>query len=699
MAYCLSYAALIFSGPLAPFLSTGMAVTFLSAAVGAAIIAWRSSFPFAIAGPDTSTSAVVASLVAAMAARQATGAHLLAEVLIVIALATALTGLLLCLLGLLRAGRAIRYVPFPVMGGFLGGSGALMMLGAVQVLTDHRLNFAGLAAFQDLDVLAKIAAGAAIAIVLELLLARSRSPLILPMVLLAATLVTHLVLWLKAVPLADAQAAGWLFKPPPPAMLASPWRMTELRAFPWADLPRLGGDIVAVMFVTAITVLLNATGIEIATKREADIERELKAVGLANLASAALGGYVSCLTVNRTTLNRSAGATGRLSGLTLAALSALMLVADPAFLGHVPKFALGGLLLFTGGRLLARWLITTARQLPRMEYLSLLVIALIIVNLGFVAGTAIGITIGCFTFALGASRVDAVKFRFDATEYRSALDRGPDEWAVLTAHGREIQGMALQSYLFFGSANRLFQSVKILLAKNPCRFLLFDFRLVTGIDSSATYSFSQIKDAAAACGTRLVLVNLSPELERAFKAARFLSADIAIAPDLDHALENCEQAVIEAYRDQYGTAQSLRHWLTQALGDADHARELAALCTRREMAAGDIVARQGDAAGAMHFILQGRVGVLVDKGEGAVVRVRSLGPGTTIGEMGLVTRMPRSGTIQAESASVLYEFPLQAWEQVQRDRPVLGQALLRYLTTVMSERLGFANGIISILQR
>src|SRR5471032_2349704 len=69
ITYGLSFAALIFSGPLAPWLSYGIAVTFLSAAAGAAIVAWRSSFPFAIGGPDNATSAVVAALVTALVAR------------------------------------------------------------------------------------------------------------------------------------------------------------------------------------------------------------------------------------------------------------------------------------------------------------------------------------------------------------------------------------------------------------------------------------------------------------------------------------------------------------------------------------------------------------------------------------------------------------------------------------------------------
>ena len=46
------------------------------------------------------------------------------------------------------------------------------------------------------------------------------------------------------------------------------------------------------MFVTVMSVLLNVTGIELETRCEADLERELNAVGAANLLSASLGGYV-----------------------------------------------------------------------------------------------------------------------------------------------------------------------------------------------------------------------------------------------------------------------------------------------------------------------------------------------------------------------------------------------------------------------
>ncbi len=68
-------------------------------------------------------------------------------------------------------------------------------------------------------------------------------------------------------------------------------------------------------------------------------------------------------------------------------------------------------------------------------------------------------------------------------------------------------------------------------------------------------------------------------------------------------------------------------------------------------AGGDVIAREGDAAGSMHFILEGRVGIVVDLGDERTMHVRSLGHHTTIGEMGLITGRPRSATIQAETTA------------------------------------------------
>jgi sulfate permease, SulP family len=700
VAYCLSYAALIFSGPLKPWLSYGISATFLSAAIAAAVIALRSSLPFAIAGPDTSTSAVTATLAAAMAAQLVAegNTNLLPPVLIVIALVTAATGIVLCFLGLSRTGRAIRFIPYPVIGGFLGATGWLMILGAIQVITDQRLTLTSLSEFSSALMISKLGAGLAVAVTLQVLLSRWTNAFVMPSILVAVILAIHVTLPIVGSSLAEAQAGGWMFRPQETTPLVSPWQPAELHTFPWMALPWLAGDLVAVIFVTTISLLLNTTGVEIATRREANIDRELQALGVASLLSSALGGYVSSLSLSRTTLAYATGATGRLTGLTVAGISASMLVLDPGFLSYVPKYALGGLLFFAGWQLSYRWLIKSAERLPLLDYLSLIAISVIIIGWGFIAGVVIGGVICCTMFALSASRVNAIKFSFDGSEFHSSLDRSPAELSILAAYGKELQGMALQGYLFFGTANRLYQEVKVLLAGQPnCRFLLFDFRLVIGMDSSATHSFTQIKDAADEKGVRLVLVNLTPELRRAFQTIRVHDSVIVVS-DLDHALESCEDAIIDLHRpDEAGS--SLHSWLVAALGSTKYADHLTKCCTRLEVPPGEDVARQGERSESMHFILKGRVGIFVSTDDGREVRVRSLGPHTTIGEMGLLTGRPRSATVRAEVASTLYELPLDAYRQITLQDPMLGQALLRFTLEMMVERLSFANRAIGALQR
>jgi hypothetical protein len=218
---------------------------------------------------------------------------LLAPVMIVLAIVTALTGLLLCGLGLARAGAAIRFVPYPVIGGFLGATGWLMISGAVRVITDHPLSFATLEALIEPHTLAKLAAGGAVALALYLALRRARSPFVLPGILLAGIAVAHLAFTLTGVTLAEARADGWTFKAPAAVGLTRTWDLTDLRMFPWRALPALSGDILAVMFVTAITMLLNTAGIEFVNMLADDLNHALetceKEVIAAHLAKDARG--------------------------------------------------------------------------------------------------------------------------------------------------------------------------------------------------------------------------------------------------------------------------------------------------------------------------------------------------------------------------------------------------------------------------
>jgi SulP family sulfate permease len=197
----------------------------------------------------------------------------------------------------------------------------------------------------------------------------------------------------------------------------------------------------------------------------------------------------------------------------------------------------------------------------------------------------------------------------------------------------------------------------------------------------------------------LVLANLHPAANRNLRASLFIDDEVRIATDLDRALEWCENEVIGQHRGLAEEEANLRDWFTRILRTPEDAAELMRRCQRIEVRAGEIVVNAGDAAECMHFILDGRVGIMVAGGDGRLTRVRSLGRYTTVGEMGLVAYAARSATIQAEVASILYVLRADAFEDIKANHPTLSQKLLTYFVSVMAERLAFASRMIAVLRR
>jgi sulfate permease, SulP family len=214
VTFGLSYSLLIFSGPLAPYLSYGVAATFVSSAVIAGALALGSSLPFAVGGPESSTAAVTGILASSLIERMAeagTTAPQVAPVLITLGLSTIITGIVLCGFGVTRMGRAIRYVPYPVVGGFLGATGCLLVFGAIRVITGQPLRLATLDRFANMLTLSELAAACAMALVLYLIWHRSRSTFGLPAILIGGTIFAHIAFWFAGISLAEAQASGWTF--------------------------------------------------------------------------------------------------------------------------------------------------------------------------------------------------------------------------------------------------------------------------------------------------------------------------------------------------------------------------------------------------------------------------------------------------------------------------------------------------------
>lgn len=138
LTYSISFAALIFSGVLAPYFSQGVTTALISSVITGVFVSYFGKFKFGIAGPDSNSAAILA-LMAYDIAQQLHTKHAVEEsivptVMTAIALSSILTGLILYLIGKSRSARWARFIPYTVMGRFLAGTGWLITRSSFKVM-------------------------------------------------------------------------------------------------------------------------------------------------------------------------------------------------------------------------------------------------------------------------------------------------------------------------------------------------------------------------------------------------------------------------------------------------------------------------------------------------------------------------------------------------------------------------------------
>ncbi|MGC2129217.1 MAG: SulP family inorganic anion transporter [Candidatus Aquilonibacter sp.] len=646
LAYALSFAALIFSGEFQAGFGIGVFSALVAVAVGGLAIAVFSKFSIAMAGPDNNPTAVLVLVASALAV--VAPAQRIPTMLTVIVLATLLTGALLIALGAVRASRVIRFIPEPMIGGFNAASGVLVMLGSVRVLTGHSMGLAGLRALGAVPVLAQFALALALAIGL-VLLSRRFGAVAVPASFLGSIAAALGLAAALHLPLAGLRASGWFFDMP----TAAPWFAWSLHAAidVRATLMSVPAMLV-VAIVSAVTVLFNETGLELLTGEDVNLDRELRITGWANVASALLGGMVTYISFARTSMNHQLGVRDRSVGIVVGiGAIAAMLIGPWNLINFVPLFAPAGLLMALGGGVAYRWLIRPHRGQSLGDYVTIWAIVLAVVCLGFVPGIVVGLAAGCITFVVRYGRVDAVEHRWSGTVIRSSLQRSQRESEVLTEYGNRVRIFRLRGFVFFGTADRLYRELLACAAETDgVIWIVVDFGGVTGMDSSAAAAFVKFARKIDADRIQFMICGMAHRVMMLWDASIEEHLRPLAFGDRDLALEFCEAQLLQLYDTSAQEQEGVDVWLAARFGAT-----LAQLIYDRlepiELTTGDVLCAQGDIADRMFFIDSGRLAVIIGEGQ---VRVASLGPQTTIGEMGFYRHLPRDATVVAETPAVIY---------------------------------------------
>jgi SulP family sulfate permease len=586
-----------------------------------------------------------------------------------------------------------------VVAGFLAATGWLIVSGAIRMATGVPISRATLLSFATAHTALLLGTTVLWAAALWLLTARFKGPLTLPLALVAATLSAHGVFAVFHLPDEMIRRSGLMFSVPANSHPLIPLITGEYFRADWPALWPVAGDLGAVAVMAILGVLLNSTVLELATGVDADIDRELRMQGLANIASALAGGFVGTVHVTGTLINRAAGGTSRLSGVVAGLVALAVLMGGGGVVGYVPRFVLGGLLVQLGAKFIWDWGIRSRRSLPLRDWLVVLVIVLIAAERGFLEALLFGVLAGCVIFAVDVSRIRVIRHQFGLDERTSSVIRSTVESALLAEHGAQVQVLELSGYLFFGSAYSVQERVTRLVTESKPREVIFDVSGVTGIDSSAGACFAKIRDVLRKNGVRQVMAALSPAAANILSASSGLDDGVCRHDHLDKALEEAEETLLAAHAESCGGRRSLVVWLEEALGSRGFAEELCAHLTPAARDADSYLCRQGDPTDSLIFVERGPVTVILERPGLSPLRVRVFGAHTLVGEIGFFLDVPRSASLLAAPDAVAWALVRGKFEDLQKTLPENLSALFVYIIRLQSERLTFANRQILALQR
>ena len=707
IGYSISLAAFIFSGDLNQFLAGGIGLMLFGGLVVGAVVALVTSLPGMNAAPQDTPAAILALVAAGIAVsmKAAPPPAVFATVLAAIAITSLLLAVIYLVLGRFRLSGFVRYIPYPVVGGFLAATGWLLAQGGFGVMFDQPLTVSSLPILLSADKLVVWLPGAIFAVVLLFILRRHDHFLITPGMMALTAALFHGYLFISHITIADATARGWLLGAFPAGGLYRPLTPALLSQVDWMAVLGQADKIATILVLSVVAVLLNLSALEVTVRQDIDMDRELIAAGFANLAGGLGGSPVGYQTLGGSSLAYRLGARSRLANVIPGLICGAALFFGAPLFAYVPKALLGGLLLYLGLTFLVEWLIDARRVLPTIDYLLVWIILAVIVAVGFLQGIVTGIFIAAILFVITYSRVDIIRNTLNGQVFHSNVDRPKAHRDLLNELGAEIHILRLQGFIFFGTIQAVLNQVRQRLAdenRPKLGYLVLDFQRVTRLDSSAVFGITRLKQLAHANGILMVWTQVSATIQGQLKRGGLVDdTDDAfiILPTLDHGVEWCENKILARHGSANLTAiiERIGSQLKRAFPGIEAAEQLMKYLEQRAIPQGQYLMRQGDPPAEMYFVEEGMVTAQLETDDGQIVRLRSMRGGTTVGEMGLYMGTPRTADVIASRSSIVYRLSAEALQRMRAQEPELAALLHEWIARLLAERVAASNRTIEAL--
>src|ERR671919_342384 len=289
--FAVAFASLVFGGRIVYHLAQGIGLYLGAAFLTLAILAWRAG-KRGVVGSLQATGAVLLSIVAATTSLTGSTDAGFLSVVAATVVVTVLCGVAFLVLGVRRRGDLIRYIPVPVVGGFIAGAGWLLLLGGIHMAIEEPLFYTHLDEVFEGEAVRLWLPTVAFGLVLLLAVRIVRKPLVIPVTIGIGLVGFALVALAMGASIEDVRGGGWLLGPFNRDMAWKTWSFLALAEAAWLAVARSWGAIVLAVVVAALVMLFNLGGTEVVLDRDLDTDEELRDAGLLNLVSGALVGGI-----------------------------------------------------------------------------------------------------------------------------------------------------------------------------------------------------------------------------------------------------------------------------------------------------------------------------------------------------------------------------------------------------------------------
>ena len=625
-----------------------------------------------------------------------------------------LSGLIQLLLGFMGVGSLIKYIPYPVVSGYLSGVGLIIIGSQIPKFLGV---FGGYSLWRALisPELWQWQSAVIGAVTIAVMVGAPYVTRVVPAAILGllAGVLTYFALAYSVdeamlVVEGNKLIIGPLGGTASSMLEAITGRWREIGDLKLSQIGSLFGPAITLAVLLSIDTLKTAVVLDALTRSRHDSNRELVAQGLGNVASACAGGMPGAGQMGATMVNLASGGQTRASGIFEGVLSLIAFLLLGAFIAWIPVAALAGILIVVGFRMIDRHSFhLLASPWTVLDFVVIVAVVGVAVGYSLIAASGVGIALAMFLFIREQLGSTIIRSKHDGSQRFSKRVRLGQEMELLVKNGGQTAILELQGSLFFGTKDQLYSALEPELARRT--YILLDMRRVQSVDVTAVHLLSQIRDSLIERNAFLIFSNLARTLPSGRNIAELfdqmelttMTEHVKVFPNIDDAVEWIENEILGEHLKEALDLPPLEVYELDIFKNhkEDTLITLMECLERRSVPAGTKVFSLGDVADELYLIRKGAVRITLPvEGTADGHHTLTYGRGDFFGGIAFIAGTSRFNDGTAVDDTELFVLRREQFERLKEEHKRLAFQLLEAVAKVLALRLRYSDKELMAMQ-